>query len=172
VSIDRGDGSTVSSFERGFFARVEHDQPIRTPARDMCVGPDPNSSWREIKVSVLDQPKLGQRDYAARRFTLSENGKEKASASFEVVVYNDHETAARVFAGTLERMSFLRLARLDLGDMAAFIEAPGHPSRKMRALIFAKRNVMGMIMLSTSLDQNIPDHWIIDKGRIMASRMA
>lgn len=87
-------------------------------------------------------------------------------------MYNDRETAARVFAGTLAKMGFLRLTRLDLGDMAAMIEVAGHPSRRMRALIFTERNVMGLIMLSTSSERQASDSWLISMGRLMASRAA
>ena len=136
----------------------------------MCIrSEDLSPRWKEKKVSVLEQPKFGQRDYAVRRFVISEDGVEKAATSFEVVVYNDRGTAARVFAGTLAKMGFLRLTRLDLGDMAAMIEVAGHPSRRMRALIFTERNVMGLIMLSTSSERQASDSFI-SMGRLMAFR--
>lgn len=171
---DREGGSEVAfSFDGDVFSSTGGERPIRTPARDMCICPeDLSPRWSEKKVSVLEQPKFGQRDYAVRRFVISEDGMEKAAASFEVVVYNDHSTAARVFAGTLGKMGFLRLTRLELGDMAAVIEVPGHPSRKMRALIFTERNVMGLIMLSTSSDRQVSDSWLISMGRLMVSRAA
>ncbi len=171
---DREGGSEVAfSFDGEVFSSTGGERPIRTLAKDMCICPeDLSPRWSEKKVSVLEQPKFGQRDYAVRRFVISEDGMEKAAASFEVVVYNDHSTAARVFAGTLGKMGFLHLTRLELGDMAAVIEVPGHPSRKMRALIFTERNVMGLIMLSTSSDRQVSDSWLISMGRLMVSRAA
>ena len=172
-SYREGGSQAAFSFDGETLSGMELERPIRTPARDMCIRSDDLSPrWKEKKVSVLEQPKFGQRDYAVRRFVISEDGVEKAATSFEVVVYNDRETAARVFAGTLAKMGFLRLTRLDLGDMAAMIEVAGHPSRRMRALIFTERNVMGLIMLSTSSERQASDSWLISMGRLMASRAA
>mgnify|MGYP000874265886 CR=1 FL=1 len=170
----REDGSDVVLSVKGkVFSSIDGERPIRTPAKDMCVMPaDMPPRWSEMKVSVLEQPKFGQRDYAVRRFVLSDDGKEEALASFEVVVYNDHQTAARVFASTLSKMGFLRLTKLDLADMAAVIEVPGRPTRRLRALIFAERNVMGLIMVSTISDRYASDSWLISMGRLMVSRTA
>jgi len=169
-----GGSDVVLSVDGETFSSIGGERPIRTPARQMCVGPtDMPLRWSERKVSVLEQPKFGQRDYAVSRFAITDdNGKESALASFEVVVYSDHQTAARVFVSTLKKMGFLRLTKLDLADMAAIIEVPGHPTRKLRALIFTERNVMGLIMLSTVSERYASDAWMISMGRLMASRAA
>lgn len=161
----------VFSLEGETFTSIGGERPIRTPARDMCVGPeDLPPRWRERKVSVMEQPKFGQRDYVARRFAVVEGGVEKANVSFEVVVYKDHRTAGSVFAGTVEKMGFLHLSKLDLGDMGAMIEVPGQPSRDLRALVFTERNVLGLIMLSSAKDYKVSNSWLISMGRLMASR--
>lgn len=172
VRYDREGGSEVAfSLDGKSFSSMDGERPIRTPALDMCIGSeDLSPRWSEMKVSVLEQPKFGQRDYAVRRFAMIEDGREKATVSFEVVVYNDQQTATRVLAGTLGKMGFLRLTRLDVGDMGAVVEVAGHPSRRLRALMFVERNVMGLIMLSTTMDRQASDSWLISMGRLMASR--
>lgn len=171
MSARDGDTQMVFSMDGQTFASVGYERPIRTPARELCVGPeDLPPRWRERRVSVMEQPKFGQRDYIARRFAVVEGGVEKANLSFEVVVYKDHHTASSVFAGTLSKMGFLHLTKLDLGDMGAMIEVPGQPSRDLRALLFTERNVMGLIMLSTAKDYHVSNSWLISMGRLMVSR--
>ena len=172
MNFSGGSSETILSLSRRTFPGMDGEQPIRTPARDICVtAEDMPLLWREEKVSVMEQPRFGQRDYATSRFSIVEDGVERAVISFEVVIYSDRHTAANVFSGTLGKMRFLHLARLELGDMGAMIEVPGHPSRRLCALLFTERNVMSLIMLSVSRDHEISDRWLISMGRLMASRI-
>lgn len=166
-----GESQMVFSLEGETFSSVGGERAIRTPALDMCIrAKDMPARWKERRTSVMDQPRFGQRDYASSRFYIEEGGVEKAAINFETVVYKDHRSAASVFAGTLSKMGFLRLSKLDLGDMGAMIEVPGQPSRHLRAVLFTERNVMGLIMLSCATDQHISDSWLISMGRLMVSR--
>ena len=42
---------------------------------------------------MMEQPRFGQRDYATSRFSIVEDGVERAVISFEVVIYSDRHTA-------------------------------------------------------------------------------
>jgi hypothetical protein len=153
------------------FSSIGGEREIHTPAREMCIcGADLSPKWREKAISVMVQPKFGQRDYAVAKFVVEEQSQEKALLSFETVVYKDHDTAAGVFAGTLKHMGFLKLSKLDLGDMGAMIEVQGSPNKTLKAILFTERNVMGIIMLSSARDYNVPDAWLVSMARLMAGR--
>jgi hypothetical protein len=119
----------------------------------------------------MDQPKFGQRDYAAAKFLMRDNEVEKAALTFETVVYNDQRTAAAVLMGTLSKMGFLQLSKVDVGDAGAMIEVQGRAGRTMKAIAFVERNVFGLVMLSCVPDSSASDSWLISMARLMASRM-
>lgn len=172
MSIRVGESEVSFSLEGTTFSVIGGERAITTPAREMSItAGDMPARWTESKVRVMDQPKFGQRDYAATRFHQGEGSAEKANISFETVVYSDHQTAAGVLMGTLGKMSFLKLSKVDLGDAGAMVEVVGHPSRRLRAIAFVERNVVGLIMLSSKRDSSISDSWLISMARVMASRM-
>lgn len=124
--------------------------------------------WEELPVRISSQPRFGQRDYAASRFAMSGD---KATISFETIVYNDQKTATAVLVTTLSKIGFLKLTKLDVGDSGAMIEVEGRPGRKMKAVAFVERNVFGLIMLSCRPECTASDSWLISMARLMASRM-
>ncbi len=149
----------------------EAERAIHTPAKDMSIrNGDLPSRWMEQKVNVLNQPKFGQTDYHIKRFALDEDGSRKALISFETIVYKDHVQASKMFVTTVRKLGPLYLSKLDIGDIAVMVEVKGHPTQDLKALIFLERNVMGLIMLSSSSNHRISDQWIVSMARLMLSR--
>lgn len=171
MSIRAGDSETFL-VEGNSFSTMDGERVITTPAKLMCIRTeDIPTRWVEKRVSVMNQPRFGQRDYASARFCIEEGGLEKAIVSFETVVYKDAPTASGVFVGTLKSLGFLNLSKLQVGDMGAMVEVPGQPSRRLRAVLFAERNVFGLILLSHAKDSVVSDSWLISMARLMVSRM-
>jgi hypothetical protein len=138
----------------------------------MCIFlEDLPARWVERPMQVPSRPHTGQQDYAASKFALLDGGRPKGLVSFETVVYKDQRTATDVLVGTLSRISFLKLSKLDLGDAGVMIELAGKPGQVMRAIAFIERNVYGLIMLSCEPDRLVSDTWLIGMARTMAGRM-
>ena len=171
-SVRENDSKITFPLEHEAFSDVGCERSIHMPAREICIHlEDLSPKWREKAVKMLEEPKFGQCDYAVRHFCMFSDNTEIATVSFETIIYSDQEAAAKVFLGTLNKMSFLQVTKLKLGDASALIEAPGHPSKRMRTLIFMKQNVMGLIMLSNFFDHDLPHSWLIDMGHLMTSRV-
>lgn len=172
MSIRADESETLFSLEGDSFSAMDGERPVTTPARQMCIrAEDIPSKWSEKRISVMNQPKFGQRDYASVRFCIEDEGVEKATVSFETVVYKDAPTAAGVLVGTLKSLGFLNISKLEVGAMGAMVDVPGQPSRSLRALAFVERNVFGLILLSHSKDCPVSDSWLISMARLMVSRM-
>jgi len=172
VSIRVEELETRFSLDGATFSLLGGERAIVTPAREMILSKgDLPPAWEERPVRPTDQPRFGQRDYAASRFVMSGGDGERAAVIFEAVVYRDQSTAAAVLAGTLGKIGFLRLSKIDLGDVGAMIEVPGKAGRRMRAIAFVERNVFGLVMLSCRSDCSASDSWLISMARLMASRM-
>ncbi|MBI0583823.1 MAG: hypothetical protein ISF22_06295 [Methanomassiliicoccus sp.] len=172
MSIRVVEPETIFSMEGNDRSLNGAERPIVRPAREMIIGPgDLPTRWAELPSRASEQPRLGQRDYAAAKYVLMDDRKEKGQISFETIVYKDHKMAVDVLVGMVSKMATLKLSRLDLGDAGVMIEAEGKVGRKMKAVAFIERNVYGLIMLSADSASNISDPWLISMARIMASRM-
>jgi hypothetical protein len=172
MSIRADELETRFSLDGTTFSLLGGERAITTAARDMSVTrADLPSRWEERPVKVMDQPKFGQRDYAAAKFLMRDDEVEKAALTFETVVYSDQRTAAAVLMGTLSKMGFLQLSKVDVGDAGAMIEIQGRAGRTMKAIAFVERNVFGLVMLSCMPDCSASDSWLISMARLMASRM-
>jgi hypothetical protein len=140
-------------------------------ARDMNVSAcDLPARWTE-RVGQENEPRLGQADHSISRFQLLEGKRPKGQISFETMVFKDRRTAAEVLVGTLSRLPFHKMSRIDLGDAGAMIELIGKPGRTMRTIAFVKNNVCGLIMLTCEHDSGVTDLWLVSMARLMASRM-
>lgn len=160
---------TKFSLDGTTFSVMGGERIITTPARLMRVSKaDMPPIWEELPVKPTSQPRFGQRDYAASRFAMDG---EKATVSFETVVYNDQKAATSVLMGMLSKIGFLKLTKVEVGDIGAMIEVEGRPGRRMKAIAFVERNVFGLIMLSCNPNCVASDSWLISMARLMASRM-
>ncbi len=160
------------SVEGTTFSLLGGERAITMPAREMSISrADLPQRWEERPVKIMEQPKFGQRDYAAAKFLMRDQSGEKAALSFETVVYNDQRTAAAVLISTLSKMGFLKLSKVDVGDAGAMIEVEGKVGRRMKAIAFVERNVFGLVLLSCTPDCVASDSWLISMTRLMASRM-
>jgi hypothetical protein len=172
MSIRADDLETRFSLDGTTFSLLGGERAITRPAREMSISRvDLPPKWEELRVKASDQPRFGQRDYAAAKFLIRDEGAEKAVLSFETVVYKDQRAAASVLMGTLDKMGFLRLSKVDVGDAGAMIEVEGRPGRKMKAIAFVERNVFGLVLLSCTPDCSASDSWLISMARLMVSRM-
>jgi hypothetical protein len=145
---------------------------IETPAREMSIGLDDlPARWVERPLQEPSRPRIGQLDYAGSKFALREGDRYKGLVSFETVVYEDRRTATDVLVGTLSRIPFLKMSKLDLGDAGAMVEMAGKPGQVMKAIAFVERNVYALILLSCEPDNSVTDIWLIRMARIMAARM-
>ena len=154
------------------FSVLGGERAITTPARDMNMKmSDMPPKWAEKQAKLLDQPKFGQRDYFVTKFSLMDGSKERANISFETIVYKDQKTAMALLIGTLSHMTFLRLTKVEVGDVGAMIEVRGRADRRLKAVAFVERNVFGLIMLSAATDYTVSDSWLISMARLMVSRM-
>lgn len=145
---------------------------IETPAREMSIGLDDlPARWVERPMQEQSRPRIGQQDYAGSKFALLEGDRPKGMILFETVVYQDRRTAADVLVGTLSRIPFLKMSKLDLGETGAMVELAGRPGQVMRAVAFVERNVYALIMLSCEPDTMVTNTWLIGMARVMAARI-
>ncbi len=145
--------------------------PIRTPASRMSIfSEDMPLVWEHERSKVMGQPNFGQRDYAASNFKLVNAGQQKATISFETVVYKDAANAMSMFGTMVSKLGPLSLSKLDVGDIGVMIQTNDRPSKRFKAISFVQNNVIGIIMASSSDDRQIPDVWLVKLARLMSSR--
>lgn len=150
---------------------LDAGQVIVRSAREMNITAcDLPARWTE-RTAQESEPRLGQVDHSMSRFQLLEGKRSKGQISFETMIFKDRRIAVDVLVGTLSRLPFHKMSRIDLGDAGAMIELIGRPGRTMRAIAFVKSNVCGLIMLTCEHDSGVTDLWLVGMARLMASRM-
>ncbi len=157
---------------RSVFLDVDFERPVDTPANQMIIDRyEMPPKWEGKQDPQTEGPRYGHWDYASRRFCVNVEGKEKAEISFELIMFRNTASARNLLESTIRSMSFLPITKLDLGWVGVMIESPGKAGKTCKALMFAERNVVCLILASHSLDYMVSNHWLMSMARLQHSRI-